>query len=111
MQEDEEGYRALLDEKKDQRLVYLLQQTDEYVESLCSLVRQHQNTEKKKKREERKLARLEDTVEISFFPEGEARVHVRETSTGRILTGDEAPKPDELELWLETHPGFEVCSE
>ncbi|PIO65278.1 hypothetical protein TELCIR_13061 [Teladorsagia circumcincta] len=47
MQEDEEGYRALLDEKKDQRLVYLLQQTDEYVESLCSLVRQHQNVREK----------------------------------------------------------------
>ncbi|EYB93891.1 hypothetical protein Y032_0177g570, partial [Ancylostoma ceylanicum] len=102
MQEDEEGYRALLDEKKDQRLVYLLQQTDEYVESLCSLVRQHQNTEKKKKKEERKMAKME---------EGEARVHVREISTGKILQGDDAPKPDELEVWLETHPGFEVCSE
>lgn len=33
----------------------LLQQTDEYVESLCSLVRQHQSTEKKKKKEERKM--------------------------------------------------------
>ncbi|PIO65279.1 protein, SNF2 family [Teladorsagia circumcincta] len=40
--------------------------------------------------------------------EGEARVHVRDTSTGKILQGDEAPKPDELEVWLETHPGFEV---
>ncbi|KAK6058327.1 protein, SNF2 family [Cooperia oncophora] len=99
MQEDEEGYRALLDEKKDQRLVYLLQQTDEYVESLCSLVRQHQNVEKKKKREEKKMSKME---------EGEARVHVRDTSTGKILQGDEAPKPDELEVWLETHPGFEV---
>ncbi|KHJ94915.1 protein, SNF2 family [Oesophagostomum dentatum] len=104
MQEDEEGYRALLDEKKDQRLVYLLQQTDEYVESLCSLVRQHQNAEKKKKREERRLARMEDII----LPEGEAKVHVREISTGKILQGDEAPKPDELEVWLETHPGFEV---
>ncbi|KJH49886.1 protein, SNF2 family [Dictyocaulus viviparus] len=99
MQEDEEGYRALLDEKKDQRLVYLLQQTDEYVESLCSLVRQHQNVEKKKKKEEKKLSKME---------EGEARVHVREISTGKILQGDEAPKPDELEVWLETHSGFEV---
>ncbi|CAD6197149.1 unnamed protein product [Caenorhabditis auriculariae] len=100
MQEDEEGYRALLDEKKDQRLVYLLQQTDEYVESLCSLVRQHQTTEKKRKREEKK-----SQVKID---DGEARVHVRETATGKILTGDDAPKPDELEIWLETHPGYEV---
>lgn len=40
--------------------------------------------------------------------EGEARVHVRDTSTGKILQGDEAPKPDELEVWMETHPGYEV---
>jgi hypothetical protein len=33
MQEDDQGYRQLLDEKKDQRLVFLLQQTDEFVES------------------------------------------------------------------------------
>lgn len=42
MQEDEAGYRQLLDEKKDQRLVFLLQQTDEFVESLTGLVKQHQ---------------------------------------------------------------------
>lgn len=99
MQEDEEGYRALLDEKKDQRLVYLLQQTDEYVDSLCSLVRQHQTTEKKKKKDEKKRAVMEDT---------EARVHVREVATGRMLTEDESPKPDEVETWLETHPGYEI---
>jgi len=34
MQEDEEGYRKLLDQKKDRRLVYLLEQTDEYIDSL-----------------------------------------------------------------------------
>lgn len=34
MQEDEEGYRKLLDQKKDRRLVYLLEQTDEYINSL-----------------------------------------------------------------------------
>jgi SWI/SNF-related matrix-associated actin-dependent regulator of chromatin subfamily A protein 2/4 len=42
MLEDDAGYRQLLDEKKDQRLVYLLQQTDEFVESLTGLVKQHQ---------------------------------------------------------------------
>lgn len=56
MQEDDAGYRALLDEKKDKRLVYLLQQTDEFVESLTGLVRQHQQVEKKRKREERRVA-------------------------------------------------------
>ncbi len=37
MQEDEEGYRKLLDTKKDKRLVYLLQQTDEYVANLTGM--------------------------------------------------------------------------
>lgn len=101
MQEDEEGYRALLDEKKDQRLVYLLQQTDEYVDSLCSLVRQHQNTEKKKKKEDKKIEKGNQMDE-------EARVHVRERSTGKALTGDQAPKTEEIEFWLETHPEYEI---
>ncbi|CAI4231994.1 unnamed protein product [Auanema sp. JU1783] len=100
MQEDEEGYRALLDEKKDQRLVYLLQQTDEYIESLCSLVRQHQNTEKKRKRDERRMDNRETT--------GESRIHLREMATGRILSEDETPKADEVEAWLETHDGYEI---
>lgn len=50
--EDEEGYRKLIDEKKDKRLAYLLQQTDEYVESLTSLVAQHKKDTKKKKKSE-----------------------------------------------------------
>lgn len=36
------------------------------------------------------------------------RVHIRETATNRILPEDETPKPDEVETWLETHPGHEV---
>ncbi|KAL7668178.1 hypothetical protein ACOME3_008892 [Neoechinorhynchus agilis] len=42
MAEDEEGYRRLIDEKKDKRLAYLLQQTDSYVETLVQLVEEHQ---------------------------------------------------------------------
>ena len=37
MEEDDVGYRQLLDEKKDKRLVFLLQQTDEYVENLTGV--------------------------------------------------------------------------
>ncbi|PIC18015.1 hypothetical protein B9Z55_024057 [Caenorhabditis nigoni] len=44
IQEDEVGYRAMLDEKKDQRLVYLLEQTDEYIKSLCDLLKQQQDS-------------------------------------------------------------------
>ncbi|KHJ43646.1 protein, SNF2 family [Trichuris suis] len=72
MQEDEEGYRKLLDQKKDRRLVYLLQQTDEYVASLTGnfivrfradesliirivgLVHQHQMNERNRQKLERK---------------------------------------------------------
>uniref|UniRef100_A0A914QH07 HSA domain-containing protein n=1 Tax=Panagrolaimus davidi TaxID=227884 RepID=A0A914QH07_9BILA len=57
MAEDEEGYRKLLDEKKDKRLVYILKQTDEYVKNLTGLVQQHQQIEKKRKKEERDAER------------------------------------------------------
>lgn len=57
--EDEEGYRKLIDQKKDKRLAYLLQQTDEYVANLTELVRAHQAVqalkEKKKKRRRKKV--------------------------------------------------------
>lgn len=56
--EDEEGYRKLIDQKKDKRLAYLLQQTDEYVANLTELVRQHkaaQVAKEKKKKKKRKV--------------------------------------------------------
>ncbi|KAK0402086.1 hypothetical protein QR680_016138 [Steinernema hermaphroditum] len=102
MQEDEEGYRQMLDEKKDRRLVFLLSQTDDYVNSLTGLVRKHQLNEKKKKAIERKEAKNKDKEEI--------RVHVRDCETGEILHGMEAPKADEIDAWMETHPGYEVVS-
>lgn len=55
--EDEEGYRKLIDQKKDKRLAYLLQQTDEYVGNLTTLVYEHkaaQAAKDKKKRRKRK---------------------------------------------------------
>ena len=48
--EDEEGYRKLIDQEKDKRLVYLLQQTDEYIESLTNMVQQHKEHLQKLKR-------------------------------------------------------------
>lgn len=57
--EDEEGYRKLIDQKKDRRLAYLLQQTDEYVANLTNLVWEHkqaQAAKEKKKRRRRKKA-------------------------------------------------------
>lgn len=58
--------RQLLDEKKDKRLVFLLQQTDEYVESLTGLVKQHQATEKRRKRNERREQKEKEKMQ-GFF--------------------------------------------
>ncbi|KAI6223354.1 hypothetical protein M3Y95_00881300 [Aphelenchoides besseyi] len=108
IEEDEAGYRQLLDEKKDQRLVFLLQQTDEFVESLTGLVRQHQQVEKKRKRDERKEARK--ALEQENAATDTVRVMVRNLATCEILTGDQAPRAEELDQWLEMHPGYEVLS-
>ena len=51
--EDEEGYRKLIDQKKDKRLAYLLSQTDEFITSLTSLVQEHK-AETRKKQKQRK---------------------------------------------------------
>ncbi|GMS95686.1 hypothetical protein PENTCL1PPCAC_17861 [Pristionchus entomophagus] len=102
MQEDEEGYRQLLDEKKDKRLVYLLEQTDEFIRSLTGLVKAHQAAEKKKKKEEKKMTKNEQQTE-------EMHVHVREIATGKFLPPDETPGPEELETWLESHPEYEAA--
>ena len=38
MAEDEEGYRKLIDQKKEKRLAFLLSQTDEYINQLNNMV-------------------------------------------------------------------------
>ncbi|MFH4977868.1 hypothetical protein AB6A40_004577 [Gnathostoma spinigerum] len=106
MQEDEEGYRQLLDEKKDKRLVLLLQQTDEYIDGLTGLVKQHQATEKKRRRNERRELRAQQQLDDS----ADVKVHIREIESGRMLRPDEVPKADEVDAWLEAHPGHEVVS-
>lgn len=62
-EEDEEGYRKLIDQKKDKRLAYLLAQTDEYISNLMTLVAQHKEDLKKKKQKRRKKKR-EDKAEV-----------------------------------------------
>ena len=47
--EDEEGYRKLIDAKKDRRLAYLLGQTDEYIRNIVKLVKEHKLALGKKK--------------------------------------------------------------
>lgn len=36
----------------------------------------------------------------------EMRVSVIETSTGKVLSGDDAPLTSQLETWLELNPGY-----
>ena len=55
MAEDEEGYRKLIDQKKDKRLAFLLSQTDEYIKNLTDMVKQHKDEQKRKKKERKKI--------------------------------------------------------
>ncbi|NWV18856.1 SMCA2 protein, partial [Origma solitaria] len=124
MAEDEEGYRKLIDQKKDRRLAYLLQQTDEYVANLTNLVWEHkqaQAAKEKKKRRRRKKATEENAEGMSsgLGPDGEPidessqmsdlPVKVTHTETGKVLLGPEAPKASQLDAWLEMNPGYEVA--
>lgn len=68
--EDEEGYRKLIDQKKDKRLAYLLQQTDEYVANLTELVRAHkaeQALKEKKKKKKKKVDVLIHFWILTFY--------------------------------------------
>ncbi|CAI9732152.1 probable global transcription activator SNF2L2 isoform X1 [Octopus vulgaris] len=118
MAEDEEGYRKLIDQKKDKRLAYLLQQTDEYVSNLTKLVVQHKIEQKKNKKKKKKKKKATDSDNPDNLKEAlidetstasETRISVLETSTGKILSGEEAPLSSQIETWLEQHPGFEVA--
>ncbi|XP_060711240.1 SWI/SNF related, matrix associated, actin dependent regulator of chromatin, subfamily a, member 4a isoform X5 [Hemiscyllium ocellatum] len=122
MAEDEEGYRKLIDQKKDRRLAYLLQQTDEYVANLTELVRQHkaaQAAKEKKKKKKKKKQENVDGLGSAVGPDGELLdetsqmsdlpVKVIHVESGRILTGAEAPKAGQLDTWLEMNPGYEVA--
>ncbi|KAH9515427.1 Transcription activator BRG1 [Bulinus truncatus] len=104
MAEDEEGYRKLIDQKKDKRLAYLLSQTDEYVNSLATLVKEHKEEQKRKKQKKRKKKRNEDESS-----QGEKRVKVIDPDTGTVLSGDQAPLASQLEAWLEMNPNFQVA--
>uniref|UniRef100_A0A8C0JFS9 SWI/SNF related BAF chromatin remodeling complex subunit ATPase 2 n=1 Tax=Chelonoidis abingdonii TaxID=106734 RepID=A0A8C0JFS9_CHEAB len=121
--EDEEGYRKLIDQKKDRRLAYLLQQTDEYVANLTNLVWEHKQAqaakEKKKRRRRKKAEENAEGMGSDLGPDGEPidessqmsdlPVKVTHTETGKVLLGPEAPKASQLDAWLEMNPGYEVA--
>lgn len=123
MAEDEEGYRKLIDQKKDKRLAYLLQQTDEYVANLTELVYEHKAAQaakdKKKKRKKKKKETGDAEGMGAIGPDGELidensqmselPVKVIQTETGKVLQGTNAPKSSQIEAWLEMNPGYEVA--
>uniref|UniRef100_A0A7N6BFB9 SWI/SNF related, matrix associated, actin dependent regulator of chromatin, subfamily a, member 2 n=1 Tax=Anabas testudineus TaxID=64144 RepID=A0A7N6BFB9_ANATE len=123
MAEDEEGYRKLIDQKKDKRLAYLLQQTDEYVANLTTLVYEHKAAqaakEKKRRRKRKKKVDGDGEGTSAIGPDGEPMdessqmselpVKVIQTETGKVLQGTDAPKSSQLEAWLEMNPGYEVA--
>lgn len=117
MAEDEEGYRKLVNEKKDKRLAYLLQQTDDYIDSLVKLVRDHQDDLMKQKNKQKGKKKSSATTSHDTSdnkgdanPDDEEECHVKvvKTATGEILEGAQAPKESELDAWLESHPDWEV---
>ena len=103
MAEDEEGYRKMIDEKKDKRLAFLLKQTDEFITNLVTLVKQHKSDTQKKIDTDKKKKHTQGDED------GERRVHVHNPVTGERLVGKDAPAESQLETWLEMHPGFEVA--
>ncbi|XP_053354357.1 transcription activator BRG1 isoform X1 [Clarias gariepinus] len=123
MAEDEEGYRKLIDQKKDKRLAYLLQQTDEYVANLTELVRAHKAAqalkEKKKKKKKKKKLENAEGQPLALGPDGEPLdetsqmsdlpVKVIHVDSGKILSGGDAPRAGQLDTWLEMNPGYEVA--
>ncbi|QQP38734.1 Uncharacterized protein FKW44_019403, partial [Caligus rogercresseyi] len=108
MAEDEDAYRKLIDQKKDKRLAFLLSQTDEYINQLTDMVKQHKKDQKKIKREAKKKQKQEEMMGIldESSQTAELRIPVKEISTGRILRGEDAPLASDLELWLDKNPGF-----
>lgn len=116
MAEDEEGYRKLIDQKKDKRLAFLLSQTDEYISNLTQMVKQHKDDQKKKKEEESKRL-VQYKKELLMSGEymnidesciaADMRVTVIEQSTGARLSGEDAPMLKNLHNWLERHPGWD----
>jgi SWI/SNF-related matrix-associated actin-dependent regulator of chromatin subfamily A protein 2/4 len=105
MNEDEDGYRKLIDEKKDKRLAFLLSQTDAYIISLVNLVKEHQDDVKKKKTEKRHYFN-ENNRQINDDLNS-LRIKVKNSTTGEIKEGQNAPLSTELEQWLEKNPGWQ----
>ncbi|XP_066997034.2 ATP-dependent helicase brm isoform X2 [Anabrus simplex] len=118
MAEDEEGYRKLIDQKKDKRLSFLLSQTDEYIGNLTEMVKQHKlehsrkqheqkkNKKKKlknKKKKKKKNKRQMDNELIDGLHDESSQMSgtVVDGTSGKAMSGDDASQ------LMELHPGWE----
>ncbi len=105
MAEDEEGYRKLIDQKKDKRLAFLLQQTDEYIANLTEMVKLHKTEQRRKMKEQqmikRRVQRNDDGTVVEDF-----HVSVIETASGNTLTGEEAPLASVLQVIITIPKNF-----
>ncbi|KAL3278288.1 hypothetical protein HHI36_013622 [Cryptolaemus montrouzieri] len=116
MAEDEEGYRKLIDQKKDKRLAFLLSQTDEYISNLTEMVKQHKLEQKRKQQEEEKRKKKKKKiikkdgmdVDDDGSQGSDKPITVIEIATGKKLSGEDAPMLSQLNDWLQQHPGWEV---
>ena len=108
MAEDEEGYRKLIDQKKDKRLAFLLSQTDEYINQLTDMVGQHKNETKNKLKE---MKRAQKQEERALIPDNQLRVTVRNKLTGKILRKDSAPLAIEVAAFIEANPDYEIIDD
>ncbi|XP_050537344.1 ATP-dependent helicase brm [Daktulosphaira vitifoliae] len=113
MAEDEEGYRKLIDQKKDKRLAFLLSQTDEYIGNLTEMVKEHKLEQKRKQQEDQKKKKKKDGPDDLDESSQQSDMHVSviEPSTGKTLKGEDAPLASQLNSWLDDHPGWEVAEE
>lgn len=103
MAEDEEGYRKLIDQKKDKRLAFLLSQTDEYICNLTEMVKQHKLEQTNKKKEEERRKKNQQRMQ-----EPDRKVTLIEIATGNKLSGENAPTVKQVQEWLQAHPGWEI---
>ena len=69
------------------------------------MVQQHKREQRKKQLKENRKRRKSD-YDDDETPEGNRHVPVVDTETGLVLKGEDAPIADNLDSWLESHPGY-----
>lgn len=99
-QDDEDGYRKLIDAKKNKRLAYLLDQTDDYLMQMMSLVRDHQVQLSAKKQ------KFNYATAINIDPKAPVPVKYRKTGEVKMTVNEGAPLREHLTEWLQINHGW-----